>query len=102
MDIDDLDASFQISIYDAGPKLVSLGTASSNAYKSFDIRVCALLFSKTNLWASPNMHISSLYRVITCYPTCYKNSLTLGTMVESGSFWMKPVWSRTPWTVCLG
>jgi alpha,alpha-trehalase len=31
--------SFQISIYDSGPKLLSLGTASSNQYKTFDIRV---------------------------------------------------------------
>ncbi|KAL0250407.1 hypothetical protein I308_102580 [Cryptococcus tetragattii IND107] len=30
--------SFQISIYDSGPKLLSLGTASSNAHKTFDIR----------------------------------------------------------------
>ncbi|WVW83038.1 hypothetical protein I302_105055 [Kwoniella bestiolae CBS 10118] len=30
--------SFQISIYDSGPKLLSLGTASSNAHKAFDIR----------------------------------------------------------------
>ncbi|WVQ70013.1 uncharacterized protein L199_008237 [Kwoniella botswanensis] len=29
---------FQISIYDSGPKLLSLGTASSNAHKTFDIR----------------------------------------------------------------
>ena len=47
MDIDDLGASLQISIYDAGPKLVSLGTASSNAYKSFDVRVCTLPLSKS-------------------------------------------------------
>lgn len=35
---EDTDQDFQISVYDAGPKLISLGTASSNAYKSFDIR----------------------------------------------------------------
>jgi alpha,alpha-trehalase len=31
--------SFQISVYDSGPKLMALGTASSNAHKTFDIRV---------------------------------------------------------------
>jgi alpha,alpha-trehalase len=36
---------YQISVYDAGPKLISLGTASSNAYKSFDIRVGSFLYS---------------------------------------------------------
>lgn len=33
--------SFQISIFDSGPKLLALGTASSNAHKTFDIRVSA-------------------------------------------------------------
>lgn len=36
---EDTDGDFQISITDAGPKLLSLGTATSNGYKSFDIRV---------------------------------------------------------------
>ncbi|RSH94103.1 alpha,alpha-trehalase nth1 [Saitozyma podzolica] len=35
---EDTDKNFQISIYDSGPKLLSLGTASSNQYKTFDIR----------------------------------------------------------------
>ncbi|ORY27167.1 putative Alpha,alpha-trehalase [Naematelia encephala] len=35
---EDTDADYQISIHDSGPKLVSLGTASSNAHKSFDVR----------------------------------------------------------------
>lgn len=35
---EDTDGDFQISITDAGPKLLSLGTATSNGYKSFDIR----------------------------------------------------------------
>lgn len=39
---EDTDANFQISIYDSGPKLLALGTASSNAHKTFDIRVCQL------------------------------------------------------------
>lgn len=38
---EDTDGDFQISITDAGPKLLSLGTATSNGYKSFDIRVSA-------------------------------------------------------------
>lgn len=33
------DGSYQISVYDSGPKLLALGTASSNATKTFDIRV---------------------------------------------------------------
>ncbi|TYJ57211.1 hypothetical protein B9479_002126 [Cryptococcus floricola] len=35
---EDTDNNFQISVYDSGPKLLSLGTASSNAHKTFDIR----------------------------------------------------------------
>ncbi|KIO28389.1 glycoside hydrolase family 37 protein [Tulasnella calospora MUT 4182] len=35
---EDTDGDFQISITDAGPKVISLGTATSNGYKSFDIR----------------------------------------------------------------
>ncbi|PCH42090.1 glycoside hydrolase family 37 protein [Wolfiporia cocos MD-104 SS10] len=35
---EDTDGDFQISITDAGPKLMSLGTATSNGFKSFDIR----------------------------------------------------------------
>ncbi|KDQ56982.1 glycoside hydrolase family 37 protein [Jaapia argillacea MUCL 33604] len=35
---EDTDGDFQISITDAGPKLMALGTATSNGYKSFDIR----------------------------------------------------------------
>ena len=40
---EDTDGDFQISITDAGPKLVPLGTATSNGFKTFDIRVIALL-----------------------------------------------------------
>lgn len=36
---EDTNGDFQIGVVDAGPKLMSLGTASSNAYKSHDIRV---------------------------------------------------------------
>ncbi|KAI5992068.1 glycoside hydrolase family 37 protein [Pisolithus albus] len=35
---EDTDGDFQISITDAGPKLVPLGTATSNGFKTFDIR----------------------------------------------------------------
>ena len=37
---EDTDGDFQISVTDAGPKMMSLGTATSNGFKSFDIRVC--------------------------------------------------------------
>jgi hypothetical protein len=36
---EDTDGDFQISITDAGPKILSLGTATSNGFKTFDIRV---------------------------------------------------------------
>lgn len=35
---EDTDGNFQISITDSGPKVLSLGTATSNGYRSFDIR----------------------------------------------------------------
>jgi alpha,alpha-trehalase len=36
---EDTDGDFQISITDAGPKMMALGTATSNGFKTFDIRV---------------------------------------------------------------
>ena len=36
---EDTDGDFQISVTDAGPKMMALGTATSNGFKSFDIRV---------------------------------------------------------------
>jgi len=36
---EDTDGDFQISITDSGPKVMSLGTATSNGFKSFDVRV---------------------------------------------------------------
>jgi alpha,alpha-trehalase len=36
---EDTDGDFQISVTDAGPKLMALGTATSNGFKSFDVRV---------------------------------------------------------------
>ena len=41
---EDTDRNAQISITDAGPKLFSLGTASSNGYNAFDIRVRITLY----------------------------------------------------------
>ncbi|KAJ8072258.1 alpha,alpha-trehalase nth1 [Marasmius tenuissimus] len=35
---EDTDGDFQISVTDAGPKMMSLGTATSNGFKTFDIR----------------------------------------------------------------
>lgn len=35
---EDTDGDFQISVTDAGPKMMALGTATSNGFKSFDIR----------------------------------------------------------------
>lgn len=35
---EDTDGDFQITVTDAGPRLITLGTATSNGYKSFDIR----------------------------------------------------------------
>lgn len=36
---EDTDGDFQISITDSGPKVMTLGTATSNGHKSFDVRV---------------------------------------------------------------
>ncbi|KIK33242.1 glycoside hydrolase family 37 protein [Suillus luteus UH-Slu-Lm8-n1] len=35
---EDTDGDFQISITDAGPKMMALGTATSNGFKTFDVR----------------------------------------------------------------
>lgn len=35
---EDTDGDFQVSITDSGPKVMSLGTATSNGFKTFDIR----------------------------------------------------------------
>ena len=36
---EDADGDFQVSITDAGPKMMALGTTTSNGFKTFDIRV---------------------------------------------------------------
>jgi alpha,alpha-trehalase len=46
---EDTDGDFQISITDAGPKILSLGTATSNGFKSFDIRVRSKFLSSPEL-----------------------------------------------------
>ncbi|WVF72189.1 hypothetical protein IAT40_007001 [Kwoniella sp. CBS 6097] len=56
---EDTDRNFQISIYDSGPKLLSLGTASSNAHKTFDIRVSACFLS-TSLTCQGTYMLSNL------------------------------------------
>ena len=40
---EDTDRDLQITIIDAGPKIVSLGTATSNGFKTFDIRVRSIM-----------------------------------------------------------
>ena len=40
---EDTDGDFQRSVTDAGPKMMALGTATSNGFKTFDIRVSFLL-----------------------------------------------------------
>lgn len=46
---EDTDGDFQISITDAGPKILALGTATSNGFKSFDIRVRSKLHARSCL-----------------------------------------------------
>lgn len=52
---EDTDGDFQISVTDAGPKLMALGTATSNGFKSFDIRVS--LSSHVHLSTSTQAHV---------------------------------------------
>ena len=52
---EDTDGDFQISITDAGPKILSLGTATSNGYKSFDIRVSSSQTPKSFEVNSPSV-----------------------------------------------
>jgi len=50
---EDTDGDFQISITDAGPKILSLGTATSNGFKSFDIRVRSIVIPSCPLFDVP-------------------------------------------------
>ena len=43
---EDTDGNFQIAATDTGPKVFSLGTASSNGYKSFEVRSPILMLLK--------------------------------------------------------
>ena len=45
---EDTDGDFQISVTDAGPKILSLGTATSNGFKTFDIRVSSVSVLSTS------------------------------------------------------
>ena len=65
---EDTDGDFQISITDAGPKILSLGTATSNGFKTFDIRV------RPTVMASPFLLMSSLSRAHICCRTSFRNS----------------------------
>jgi len=67
---EDTDGDFQISITDAGPKILSLGTATSNGFKSFDIRVRSIL-APFSLLAD----ILFTKRALICYRTSSKSLL---------------------------
>jgi hypothetical protein len=64
---EDTDGDFQISITDSGPKIVTLGTASSNGVKTFDVRV-------RFIFCNPSPPRSLLSRGTICYRTLFKNS----------------------------
>lgn len=67
---EDTDGDFQISISDAGPKILSLGTATSNGFKTFDIRVRSIMiFSRL---PTDDVFVK---RVLTCCRTSFKNLL---------------------------
>ena len=67
---EDTDGDFQISVTDAGPKMMTLGTATSNGYKTFDIRV-RLFSSYRYLYA--NLSTDMIDRVPICYRTFFKS-----------------------------
>lgn len=54
---EDTDGDFQISVTDAGPKMMALGTATSNGFKTFDIRVCSFLNLRTASYIQQNLFI---------------------------------------------
>lgn len=74
---EDTDGDFQISVTDAGPKLMALGTATSNGFKSFDIRVRL----------SPHFILTSQYmphnRELTCCRTFCKSLHSLVITIEN-------------------
>jgi neutral trehalase len=68
---EDTDGDFQISITDAGPKILSLGTATSNGFKTFDIRVRPITISSR----LPTDGLFVCQRALTCCRTSSKNLL---------------------------
>lgn len=60
---EDTDGDFQISVTDAGPKLMPLGTATSNGFKTFDIRV-RLQFRKDNAQIQTDTSLSGNLHVV--------------------------------------
>ena len=74
---EDTDGDFQISVTDAGPKLMALGTATSNGFKSFDIRVrLGLHFILTSQYMPHN-------RELTCCRTFCKSLHSLVITIEN-------------------
>ena len=74
---EDTDGDFQISVTDAGPKLMALGTATSNGFKSFDIRVrLSLHFISTSQYMPHN-------RELTCCRTFCKSLHSLVITIEN-------------------
>ena len=86
---EDTDGDFQISITDAGPKILSLGTATSNGYKSFDIRV------RPSIPSHRTHPLTSTCRERTCSPTSSKNSPSPATTAANASSSMRHASQKT-------
>ena len=78
---EDTDGDFQISVTDAGPKLMALGTATSNGFKSFDIRV---RFQSLLGMFCISLKFFVAFRAPICYPTSCKSSHSPATITGSG------------------
>ena len=56
---EDTDGDFQISVADAGSKMMALGTVTSSGFKSFDIRVSSVSAvvsgQKRECWEEPSL-----------------------------------------------
>ena len=76
---EDTDGDFQISITDAGPKILSLGTATSNGFKSFDIRVRSIMIP-----SCPLVDVSLYQRAPTCCRTSSKSLPWLAIIIGRG------------------
>jgi alpha,alpha-trehalase len=77
---EDTDGDFQISVTDAGPKMMALGTATSNGFKTFDIRVS---LSTSFLYLSFSHLRHNRHRAHICCRTSFKNSPLHGTTIGS-------------------